>query len=90
MKELTPERIIFDRGDESFTKEDFVKVVRPYWRDLVNVNRTNYLFAAVPGDGSKPDVTGYNTGTTINATVNEKVLKCEKSNGKWAIYRLVG
>lgn len=87
-KELKPENLVFDRGDETFTKEEFVKVVSPYFADLKRVGRTNFLFAATSGKGEKPAVTGYKTGTTINATINQCALDAQKSGGKWAVYRL--
>ncbi len=39
------------------------------------------------GDGKK-SVTGYETDTTINVTVNSAVLAAAKSGGKHAIYKL--
>jgi hypothetical protein len=88
MKELKADKLTFDRGDESLNKEEFVKAVSPFFEDLKRVGRTNFLFAAVYGDGTKPDVTGYRTATTINATINQKALAAQKSGGKWAVYRL--
>lgn len=88
VRELNVERLSFDRGDTDLSVAEFVKHVRPVFQDLVRVGRTNYLFVAIYGDGSKPDVTGYATNTTINATVNSRVLKCQRSGGKWAVYRL--
>jgi hypothetical protein len=87
-KELNTEKLSFVLGDETFAREEFAQIVRPFFRDLSRVGRTNYLFVATYGDGSKPDVTGYATNTTINATINSRALKCEKSGGKWAVYKL--
>lgn len=87
-RELNTERLSFERGDQSFTREEFAQHVRPFFKDLARVGRTAFLFVAVYGDGSKPDVTGYATSTTINATINSRVTKCERTNGKWAVYRL--
>lgn len=86
--ELTADKLVFDRGDKDFSPDEFVKVVKPFFADLSRVERTNFLFVAQYGDGRKPDVTGYKTSTTINATINSKALECQKSNGKWAVYRL--
>lgn len=86
-KVLTADKLTFDRGDSSFTPEEFTKTVSPYFKDLARVGRTNYLFAAVYPSG-KPDITGYHTNTTINATINTIVTKCERLGGKWAVYRL--
>jgi hypothetical protein len=87
-REFSVDRLQFDRGDNSFTAEEFANYVRPFFQDLSRVGRTSFLFVAVYGDNRKPDVTGYATDTTINATINSRVLSCEKSNGKWAVYRL--
>jgi hypothetical protein len=87
-KELNVERLSFEFGDNSFSREEFARYIRPYFKDLAQVGRTNYLFVAVYGDGAKPDITGYATNTTVNATINSRVLRCEKTNGKWAVYRL--
>jgi hypothetical protein len=88
MKELKVEKLTFERGDNTFSPDEFAKVVGPYFTDLSRVGRTNFLFAAVFGDGSKPEVTGYRTNTTINATINQRALAAQKSGGKWAVYRL--
>lgn len=87
-RELNTERLSFERGDESFTRDEFAQHVRPFFKDLARVGRTAFLFVAVYGDDRKPDVTGYATATTINATINSRVLRCEESKGKWAVYRL--
>lgn len=87
-KELLTERLVFDRGDDTFSKEEFIKHVKPFFTDLKRVGRTNFLFVATYGDGSKPDVTGYATSTTINATINSRVLKSDRTGGRWAVYRL--
>jgi hypothetical protein len=87
-KELKVDNLTFDRGDSTFTATEFVNRVKPYFKDLDRVGRTNFLFVAEYGDGSKPDVTGYATGTTINATINSRVTKCERTNGRWAVYQL--
>jgi hypothetical protein len=89
MKELTADRLEFDRGDETFTKEEFTNAIRPFFKDLYNVGRTNYLFFAQGPDGKRIGVTGYKTETTINATINQKVLEAERAGGKWAVYRLL-
>lgn len=81
--------LVFDRGQETFSKEDFLKHIGPYLEDLKKHNRTNFLFVATFGDGSKPAITGYNTDTTINATINKFVLRSEHTGGKWAVYRKV-
>ena len=88
MKELSLENLKFMLGDESFEKEDFLKMIQPYFKDLSRHDRTNFLFVATYGDGSKPDVTGYNTSTTINATINSFAAKSTRTNGKWAVYEL--
>lgn len=86
-KKLEANRLVFDRGCSDFLPEDFTKTVSPYFADLNRVGRTNFLFAAVV-EGQSPQVTGYATDTTINATINSRVLQTEKQGGKWAIYRL--
>lgn len=88
-KELTVDRLEFDRGDDSFSKEEFVTAIRPFFKDLAAVGRTNYLFFAQGPDGKRIGVTGYKTETTINATINQKVLETQRSGGKWAVYRLL-
>ena len=88
-KVLDESKLEFVSGNAAFTPKEFVAAVGPYFKDLSRVNRTNWLFAAVPADGSKPDVTGYRTDTTINVTINQRVLKHEKAGGKWAVYKLV-
>lgn len=86
-KTLQAENLVFDRGDSTFDAETFARTLRPYWSDLVRVNRTNYLFVAAV-EGQKPVVTGYATEVTINATINSRALECERLGGKWAVYRL--
>lgn len=88
-KTLTSEKLQFVMGDESFSKEDFITAIQPFFKDLSRVNRTNYLFVALHGDGTKPDVTGYRTNTTINATINSYATKAERTGGKWAVYQLI-
>jgi hypothetical protein len=87
-KQLKVELLEFEKGDQSFAPTDFIRYVQPYFADLQNVGRDNYLFVATYGDGTKPDVTGYKTDTTINATINTRAVKSEKTNGKWAVYKL--
>lgn len=86
---LKPENLRFNRGNSNFKPEDFLKYVRPYFKDLQRVGRTNHLCVFIYGDGSKPDVTGYRTDTTINATINERALRSERTGGMWAVYDLV-
>lgn len=88
-KTLSADKLQFLMGDESLTKDDFVKTVQPFFADLKRVDRTNFLFVAVHGDGSKPSVTGYRTNTTINATINAHATKAERTGGKWAVYQLI-
>ncbi len=80
--------LTFVMGSENFTPEEFKKSIGPFFESLDRVGRTNFLFVALHGDGSKPSVTGYRTDTTINATINAHVTKCERTGGKWAVYRL--
>ncbi len=87
MVELKVEKLEFLKGDQGFSKEEFVKVIKPYFEDLRQVNRTNFLFVALHGDGTK-SITGYRTGTTLNATLNSHILKCERTKGTWALYSL--
>lgn len=90
MRELLAEKLTFVSGDDSFTKEQFVKAIKPYFADLVRVKRTNFLFVALNDQGlvMKGGVTGYKTDTTINVTVNSAVLASTKVGGKHAIYKL--
>jgi len=85
---LSPEKLTFDRGDESFEKDKFVEIVKPFFSDLKKHGRTNFLFVATFGDGRKPAVTGYHGSDTINATINSRVLDSTKSGGKWAVFKL--
>jgi hypothetical protein len=87
-KILDSEKLQFLFGDETFDKKEFADLVAPYFKDLSSVNRTNYLFVAKYGDGSKTDVTGYQTSTTINATINSRATRAERTGGKWAVYQL--
>ena len=43
MKELKAEKLEFVRGDESFSKDDFAKAIKPFFADLTRVKRTNFL-----------------------------------------------
>lgn len=89
MAQLKAENLRFNRGHESVTPQEVVDSVSPYFTQLERVGRTNHLVVFMPGDGTKPTVTGYRTDTTINATINKKVLEVTKSGGKWAVYDLV-
>ena len=89
MKNLIPENLEFHTGDESFTKEEFAKAIKPFFKDLEEVGRSNYLFFAQDANGKRIGVTGYRTDTTINATINQKVLETQRAGGKWAVYRLL-
>lgn len=86
-KALNAANLTLLTGNPNFKKEDFVKTVQPYFTDLTRVGRTNYLFAAIVPN-QKPVVTGYATNTTINATINSRVIECEKNGGMWAVYSL--
>lgn len=86
---LTVDNLQFNRGDDSLTAEEVVTHVTPYFSDLQRVGRTKHLCVFVYGDDSKPDVTGYRTDTTINATINTRALRAQKTGGKWAVYDLV-
>ena len=86
---LDANNLKFNRGNETLTPEEMVEFVKPYFNDLKRVQRTNHLCVFVYGDGSKPEVTGYSTDTTINATVNTRALRVQKTGGRWAIYDLV-
>lgn len=83
---LKPENVKFNRGNPNFGPEEFVSHVQPYFQDLTRVRRTNHLCVFTYGDGSPPEVTGYESDTTINATINTRALKSEKTGGMWAIY----
>lgn len=87
-KTLVAEKLVFLFGDNTFKENEFIECVTPFFKDLSRVNRTNYLFVATYGDGTKPDVTGYQTSTTINATINSRATKAERTGGKWAVYQL--
>lgn len=86
---LSVEKLKFNRGDSTLTAEEVVGFVNPYFSDLKRVGRTNHLCVFVYGDGTKTDVTGYRSDTTINATINTRALRAQKSGGKWAIYDFV-
>jgi hypothetical protein len=86
---LSVENLRFNRGNEALTPEEVVEHVRPFFNDLQRVGRTNHLCVFVYGDETKPDVTGYRSDTTINATINTRALKAQTTGGKWAIYDLV-
>jgi hypothetical protein len=84
---LDSSKLVFDRGFDTFTPDEFAKVVGPYFKSLSEVGRTKYLFAAVV-EGQAPMVTGYSTDTTLNVTINSRVVQTEKQGGKWAVFRL--
>jgi hypothetical protein len=84
--QLAIDKLNFVKGTEDFTKEEFKAIVEPYMPALNKVNRTNYLVAFKYGDGSPSEATGYRTNTTIDVTINSRVLKTQKTGGKWAIY----
>ena len=86
---LSVENLKFNRGNETLTPDEVVQMVKPYFNDLVRVGRTNHLCVFVYGDESKPEVTGYRSDTTINATINTRALRAQKTGGKWAVYDLV-
>jgi len=85
---LSAENLEFHSGNSTFSKEDFIRAVKPYFADLKRVNRTRFLCVFTYGNGDKTDVTGYKSDTTINVTNNSKVLKSRSTGGNWAVYQL--
>ena len=85
---LSLENLVFHSGHKEFTKEEFIKVIAPYFDSMKSYGRTNFLCAFEYGNGDKAEVTAYKTDTTIDVTNNSRVLKCMRTKGKWVVYKL--
>lgn len=85
---VNPQHLTLEYGTEGFTPEQFAEIIASYMPALQRVGRTNWLCVFEYGDGVSPrDVTGYRTNQTIHATINDVVLKSERTGGRWAVYR---
>jgi hypothetical protein len=87
-KVLSEDKLTFVTGHADFPKDEFVKRIQPFFKDLQSHGRDNWLFVATHGDGTKDAVTGYRTNTTIDVTINKYAIKSDKSGGKWAVFKL--
>lgn len=89
MKVLSPDRLQLMRGNNQIDATEFCKLMKRYFSQLQEVGRDNYLFYADMGPGNNPYVTGYRTKTTVNVTLNSKIIECEKFGGRWALFELL-
>jgi hypothetical protein len=76
------------RYSQDIPVEEAVRALRPYWKDLTRVGRTQFLFVGIPGNGGKPIVTGYATDTTADVTLNPKIMELSKVPGsRWTLFK---